>query len=82
MEHYRQLGAYGDITPNDGSTETFTPAQPPPAYACVGATVISDSASKQGLVHDCELLLGAKDALRGTAALNWATTLAWAAGTE
>ena len=37
MEHYRQLGAYGDITPNDGSTETFTPAQPPPAYACVGA---------------------------------------------
>ena len=25
-EHYRGLGAYGDITPNDGSTATFTPA--------------------------------------------------------
>ena len=27
----------------------------------------------RGLVQDCETLLAAKDALRGTAALNWAT---------
>ena len=74
--YYRQIGAYGDITPDDGSTATFTPAQPPAPYACVGATVIADSSTKQGLVHDCEALLGAKDTLRGTATLNWSTTLA------
>ncbi len=30
-QYYRDIGAYGDITPDDGSDETFTPAQPPPA---------------------------------------------------
>ena len=74
--YYREIGAYGDITPGDGSTATFTPAQPPAPYACAGAAVITDSGTKQGLVHDCEELLSAKDALRGTAALNWATTQA------
>ena len=29
-EHYRKLGAYGDLNPYDESRETFTPAQPPP----------------------------------------------------
>ena len=29
-DHYREMGAYGDITPYDGSDDTFTPAQPPP----------------------------------------------------
>ena len=24
-QYYREIGAYGDITPDDGSTETFTP---------------------------------------------------------
>ena len=28
--HYREIGAYGDITPGDGKADTFTPAQPPP----------------------------------------------------
>ena len=28
-QYYRDIGAYGDITPDDGSTETFTPSQPP-----------------------------------------------------
>ena len=28
------------------------------------------------MVHDCEALLAAKDTLRGTGSLNWATTLA------
>ena len=28
--HYREIGAYGDITPGDGQADTFTPAQPPP----------------------------------------------------
>ena len=73
--YYREIGAYGDITPDDGSTATFTPAQPPAPYACAGATVIADPSTKQSLVHDCEALLEAKDTLRGTATLNWATTL-------
>lgn len=28
-QFYRDIGAYGDITPDDGSTDTFTPGQPP-----------------------------------------------------
>ena len=31
-QYYRDIGAYGDITPDDGSTATFTPAQPPGVY--------------------------------------------------
>ena len=30
--HYRGIGAYGDITPGDSSSDTFTPAQPPPMH--------------------------------------------------
>lgn len=29
-QFYRDIGAYGDITPDDGNADTFTPAQPPP----------------------------------------------------
>ena len=29
-DYYREIGAYDDITPVDGSDDTFTPAQPPP----------------------------------------------------
>ena len=32
-QYYRDMGAYGDITPDDGSTTTFTPAPPPPMHA-------------------------------------------------
>ena len=32
-QHYREMGAYGDITPHDDSDETFTPAKPRPSYA-------------------------------------------------
>ena len=31
QQEYRDLGAYGDITPGDGQTTTFTPARPPAA---------------------------------------------------
>ena len=71
-QSYRDMGAYGDITPDDGSTATFTPAQPPAAYACAGGTAVTNPAVNRGLVHDCQALLAAKDALRGTASLNWA----------
>ena len=29
-QYHCDIGAYGDITPGDGETATFTPAQPPP----------------------------------------------------
>ena len=44
------------------------PAPPPPC-----GLSISGQIDKPALVKDCEALLAAKDALRGTGALNWAT---------
>ena len=73
QQEYRDLGAYGDITPGDGQTTTFTPAQPPAAPPCANGTVIPSPAANRELVTDCETLLAAKDTLRGTATLNWAT---------
>ena len=49
------------------------PAQPPPAC---GAAVSGRSAANRALVRDCQTLLATKDALRGTAALNWSAELA------
>ena len=72
-QEYRDLGAYGDITPGDGQTTTFTPAQPPSAPTCTNGTVIPSPADNRELVKDCETLLAARDTLRGTTALNWAT---------
>ena len=69
-QYYRDIGAYGDITPDDGSTATFTPAQPPAAYTCTNGTAVTDPSDNRGLVHDCEALLEAKDTLRGTATLD------------
>ena len=72
--HYRTtLLAYADITPGDGATTTFTPAQPPAAPTCTNGTVFADPADNRELVKDCEALLAAKDTLRGTATLNWST---------
>ena len=39
-QHYQDIGAYGDITP-DSETTTFTPNQPPPVSACRDSSVIS-----------------------------------------
>ena len=75
-QYYRDIGAYGDITPGDGSTDTFTPAQPPPALTCASGTVVTTPDTNRGLVHDCSNLLAAKDTLQGTAALNWSKDLA------
>ncbi len=71
-QYYRDIGAYGDITPDDGSTATFTPAQPPPVLTCAGGTAVTDTTADRALVHDCEALLDGKDTLRGTATLDWA----------
>ena len=52
-------------------------AAPPPdpqatLMPCEDGTVVPSPATNPGLVGDCELLLEAKDALRGTETLNWA----------
>ena len=70
-QYYSDIGAYGDITPDDGSNATFIPAQPPTVYTCASGTAVANPATNRGLVHDCETLLAVKDALRGSAALNW-----------
>ena len=80
--YYRTtLQAYADITPGDGATTTFTPAQPPPAPTCTNGTVFANPADNRELVKDCQALLAAKDTLRGTAALNWGTGTAMSSWT-
>ena len=66
--YYRQIGAYSDITPGDGSTDTFTPAQPPQVTDCASGPAVTGNPA---LTQDCQNLLDTRDTLRGTAALNW-----------
>ena len=75
-QEYRDIGAYGDITPDDGSTDTFTPGQPPPMPTCASGTAVASPGTDRGLVHDCGSLLAAKSTLAGTATLNWGKTTA------
>ena len=51
-------------------------ATPLPLPECLNGTVVANPVSNAGLVSDCSALLRAKDALRGTATLNWSATLA------
>ena len=76
QQYYRDIGAYGDITPGDGKSDTFTPAQPPAKLTCANGTAVASPNANRGLVHDCEALLAAKDTLRGTASLNWSASTA------
>ena len=71
-QYYRDIGAYGDITPGDGETTTFTPSQPPPKCG----SAVANHEANPGLVQDCMALLAAKDELRGTGALNWSESRA------
>ena len=73
-QYYRDIGAYGDITPDDGSIETFTPTQPPPVPTCLGVNAVSDPRLNPGLVRDCSILLASMDTLAGTATLDWNAT--------
>ena len=50
-----------------------TPSQPPPVPVCATSTAVPDAGTNRGLLHDCEMLLAAKDTLRGTGSLNWST---------
>ena len=61
-QYYEDIGAYDEGEPE--------PAQPPPSCA-VGVS----AEERVGLLQDCDTLIGLKDALRGTAELNWASAL-------
>ena len=71
-DYYADIGAYDDITPDDGDTTHFTPAQPPEVPDCANGTAVTEPVSNRGLVYDCEVLLRIKDTLAGTATLDWA----------
>ena len=70
-QYYQEMGAYDDITPGDGSTATFRPAQPPAMPTCAGAPASSGVGSGPGLSKDCAVLLDSMAALAGTATLDW-----------
>ena len=79
-DYYRDIGAYDDITPDDGDSTTFTPDDPPPIPTCAGVDAVDDPRLHPGLVSDCTILLDSMDALAGTASLNWnasTTVSAW-----
>ncbi len=75
-QYYRDIGAYGDITPDDGQTATFTPSLPPAALTCADGTAVTNPGTNRGLVHDCEALLDNEVTLAGTASLNWSADTA------
>ncbi len=64
---YQDIGAYRDITPDDGSSNVFTPAAPLPVQV---STSVGTTANFP-LTRDCSILLDLKDTLAGTASLNW-----------
>ena len=48
-QYYVDIGAYGDITPGDNATTTFTPAQPPAVYAPAVASLGATPADGEGV---------------------------------
>ncbi|MYB40693.1 MAG: hypothetical protein F4X76_00575 [Chloroflexi bacterium] len=58
-------------TPTATATATATATSTPAAATCTQTTLGVDPATNTGLAADCAALLGARDALRGTATLNW-----------
>ena len=58
---------------SDGRTQltSAAPANEQMLLLCANGTVVPDAANQPGLVADCAALLEARDALRGTATLNW-----------
>ena len=64
-------------TSTPAPTATATPeATLPPEQACANGVAVADPEAHPGLVADCEMLLRAKDALRGDASLDWGGGLA------
>ena len=54
-QYYRDIGAYGNITPDDGETTPFTPSQPPPVYAPAPASLwLRDNSLSGGIPQELE----------------------------
>ena len=56
---------------NLSALQSFTVTVTPPPPSCSNSDAVSNAGSNPGLVGDCEILMAAKDTLRGTASLNW-----------
>ena len=64
-----EIGKLGEIYVEIGDTNLSEPVPP------CGLSV-PDQTANPGLMRDCMILLSLKDALRGTGALNWDTSVA------
>ncbi len=64
----------GSQTPTPDPTPTPEPA--PPATPCANGTAVPNPDANEALVADCDILLGARDTLRGSASLNWSANTA------
>ena len=73
-QHYRDTGAYDDITPGDNDTDTFVSTEPPPVQLCKGSDAVGTSTDFH-LYRECSALLGLKVELAGTTTLNWSQNL-------
>ena len=83
-QHYRDAGAYSDITPSNGDGSPFIPLQLLPVQTCAG--LASGGTEVDGIVdiyltRDCSILLDLKYTLAGTATLNWSKNTAIASWT-
>ena len=67
-QFYTDTGAYDHP---DGP-----PTQPSPVPACAQGNAVENTAASRALIRDCSALLDARDALAGTATLNWSADIA------
>ena len=71
--HYRvsAINSVGTGPASNSANATTDALEQAEADTCATGEAVSDPANNTGLVADCEILLAARDTLRGTATLNW-----------
>ncbi len=65
------LWVNGSATPTDSASADESGLR----QLCANGVIVADAAEQPALVGDCAVLLEARDALRGTAELNWSVNL-------
>ena len=63
-------------TPDPNNTWGHGFAKLPPVSECSAGVAVANAANNPGLVSDCDALLAARDALAGSATLNWSGSTA------